>query len=127
MLFRLLADLVLVLHLGFVAFAAFGGLLVPHRPKMLRWHVPALLWGVLVQWADWTCPLTPLENYLRLRGGAAVHAGGFIDRFIGNLLYPENLTLELRYALGLALIAVNVAVYAYVLAARSKRKTPKRK
>lgn len=121
--YQLLANLVLILHLAFVAFAAFGGLLALRYPKVLWLHLPALLWGVAVQWADWICPLTPLENQLRLRGGEAVFAGGFIERFVSRILYPENLTLELRYVLGLLLIAVNLAVYAYVAAsfrARSK-------
>lgn len=124
--FQLLADFVLLLHLAFVAFAAFGGLLVLRRPKLLWLHLPALLWGVLVQWADWICPLTPLENSLRLRGGGDVYAGGFIERFVVHILYPDNLTLELRYLLALILIAVNVAVYAFVLAAQAKRKTTQR-
>jgi hypothetical protein len=121
--FLLLADLVLLLHLAFVAFAAFGGLLVLRRPKILWLHLPALLWGVLVQWADWICPLTPLENRLRLMGGGEAYAGGFIERLVSGILYPDNLTLELRHVLGIALIAVNVAVYAYVLAMRARRKS----
>lgn len=123
MLFPLLADLVLILHLAFVAFAAFGGLLVLRWPKILWLHLPALLWGVVVQWADWICPLTPLENAMRRRGGEATYAGGFIERYVSQLLYPENLTLELRYLLGIILIAVNVAVYAYVVVARMRRKS----
>jgi len=124
--YQLLADLVLILHFGFVVFAAFGGLLVLWRPRILWLHLPALLWGVVVQWADWVCPLTPLENVLRLRGGGEVFAGGFIERFVSHILYPENLTLELRYLLGLLLIAVNLAIYGYVLAARSRSATNRR-
>lgn len=122
MFFPLLADLVLILHLAFVAFAAFGGLLVLRWPKILWLHLLALLWGVVVQWADWICPLTPLENAMRLRGGEAAYAGGFIERYVSQILYPENLTLELRYLLGIILIAVNVAVYAYVIATRTRSK-----
>lgn len=122
MIFRLLADLVLILHLAFVAFAAFGGLLALRWPRILWLHLPALLWGVVVQWADWICPLTPLESHLRLLAGDEVFAGGFIERFVMQILYPETLTLELRYVLGLMLIAVNVAVYAYVAIVRARRK-----
>lgn len=117
--YHLLADLVLVLHLGFVVFAGFGGLLVLRWPRMLWLHAPALLWGVVVQWADLICPLTPLENDLRLRAGEAVIGGGFIERFVSNILYPEHLPLELRYVLGFMLLAVNVAVYAYVILRRA--------
>lgn len=118
--YHLLADLVLVLHLAFVAFAAFGGLLALRSPKILWLHLPALLWGVLVQWADLICPLTPLENDLRLRAGEVVFAGGFIERYVTGILYPKHLPLELRYVLGFILIAVNVSVYAYVAVRRTR-------
>lgn len=117
--YHLLADLVLVLHLVFVVFSGLGGLLVLRWPKILWLHVPALLWGVMVQWADLICPLTPLENDLRLRAGEVIFAGGFIERFVSGILYPEHLPLELRYVLGFMLLAVNVAVYAYVIRRRS--------
>lgn len=124
--YQLLADFVLILHLVFVAFAAFGGLLVLWRAKIFWLHLPALLWGVAVQWADWICPLTPLENTLRLRSGSAGFSGGFIERFAYGILYPENLTMELRYFLGLLLIVINLAVYAYVAAVRTRAKRSER-
>lgn len=124
--YQLLADVVLILHLAFVAFAAFGGLLVLWRTKILWLHLPALLWGVVVQWADWICPLTPLENILRMRSGGEVFSGGFIERFVSGILYPENLTMELRYFLGLLLIVINLAVYGYVVAVRARAKTAAR-
>ncbi|MGH8808569.1 MAG: DUF2784 domain-containing protein [Noviherbaspirillum sp.] len=118
MIYRFLADAVLLLHLAFVAFVLLGGLLVLRWPKLLWLHLPAFAWGVLVQSADWVCPLTPLENHLRLLGGQAVYAGGFIERIVSPLLYPEQLTPGLRYSLALALVAVNVATYACVIARR---------
>ncbi|HZW13675.1 MAG TPA: DUF2784 domain-containing protein [Noviherbaspirillum sp.] len=119
MLYHLLADLILVLHLAFVAFAAFGGLFALRWPRVLWLHLPALLWGVVVQWANLICPLTPLENNLRLSAGEAVFAGGFIERFVSGVLYPEHLPLELRYVIGFMLLVVNVAVYAYVIRRRA--------
>ncbi|HEY0844771.1 MAG TPA: DUF2784 domain-containing protein [Noviherbaspirillum sp.] len=113
--YQLLADLILLLHAAFVVFAMFGGLLAVRRPKVMWLHLPALAWGVIVQWADLICPLTPLENLLRLRAGDAPYAGAFIEHYVSRLLYPDALTIELRYLLGFILIAVNVAVYARVL------------
>lgn len=115
-----LADLVLIAHLAFVVFALLGGVLVLRYPRLLWVHLPVLAWGVVVEWADWVCPLTPLENHLLRLGGEAGYAGGFIERFVSKILYPEALTLTLRYVLGLVLIAVNVAVYAFVFAARRR-------
>lgn len=120
--YEFLAATIAIAHLVFVVFAMFGGLLVLRYPQMLWLHLPALLWGVTVQWADWICPLTPLENYFRLRSGKAGFEGGFIEYWISKILYPQHLTLELRYVLGLALILLNAAVYAYVFSMRRKGK-----
>lgn len=115
MLYPLLADTVLLLHLAFVLFAMFGGILILRNAKWIWLHLPALLWGVAVQWADLICPLTPLENRLRAMGGEEVYSGGFIEHYVTKLLYPDALTLELRYVLGVVLIAINVVVYAKVV------------
>lgn len=118
MMYPLLADLVLLLHLAFVLFALFGGLLVLRHKRAVWLHLPALLWGVVVEWADFICPLTPLENALRLRGGEEAYGGGFIEHYLSLLLYPDALTLEVRYLLGIILIIVNVAIYARVMLRR---------
>lgn len=115
MLYRLLADAILIAHFAFVIFVLFGGALVSRYPHLLRVHLLALLWGIAVQWADWICPLTPLENRFRQLGGEAGYSGSFVEHFISKALYPEHLPLELRYLLGLVLIAVNAAIYGYVL------------
>lgn len=122
MIYEFLATTVAIVHLAFVVFAMFGGMLVLRYPKMLWLHLPALLWGVVVQWADWICPLTPLENYFRLRSGEAGFEGEFVEHLVSEILYPQDLTLELRYVLGLVLILLNVAVYAYVFLMRGKGK-----
>lgn len=120
MAYRWLADAILLLHLAFVGFALLGGLLVLRYPQLLRWHLAALGWGVVVQTMDWICPLTPLENHLRAQGGQAGYAGGFLEHWISRLLYPDFLTLELRYLLALLLVAVNLAIYAVILAKRKR-------
>jgi hypothetical protein len=121
MIYRLLADLVLVLHFAFVVFVLFGGALVLRYPNMLGIHLLALSWGIVVQCADWICPLTPLENYLRGLGGEAGYDGSFVEHFVLKALYPQELTPELRTMLGLALIIMNVAVYALVMAGKRRQ------
>jgi hypothetical protein len=121
MLYRTLADAVLIAHLAFALFAIFGGVFVLRYPRMLSVHLPALIWGIVVEWADWTCPLTPLENALRHLGGEAGYAGGFIEHLLAPALYPENLTLEMRYVLGLVLVTVNVGIYGYVIFKKRRR------
>jgi len=122
--YPLAADGVLLLHLAFTLFAVLGGLLVLRRPSLLWWHLGAVVWGVVIELADWICPLTPLENFLRERGGEAGYAGGFIEHYVALFLYPENLTVKLRYLLGLGLVAVNLIIYGYVFLARRRKPLP---
>jgi hypothetical protein len=78
MIFRAAADLVVGVHAAFVIFVVLGGLIVVRWPRFAWVHVPAAVWGVLIEFADWICPLTPLENYLghviRVRRPGSVHS-----------------------------------------------------
>lgn len=116
-----LADFVLVLHVGFVAFVLFGGLLVVRWPWLAWLHVPAALWGVLVEYAGLICPLTPLESTLRQQGGQAGYARGFIEHYLTAALYPADLTREVQILLGTLALAINVAVYWRVVRRRRGR------
>ena len=128
MLHRVLADLVVVLHLGFVAFVVLGGLLGLRWPRALWLHAPAAVWGALIEFQGWICPLTPLENELRRRGGEAGYAGGFVEHYLLPVLYPPALTASVQLVLGLFVVVVNLSVYAWVLARRRRagRPTPGR-
>jgi hypothetical protein len=109
-----LADLVLLLHLGFVLFATLGGLLTLRWPAVAWGHLPAVAWGAYVEFAGRVCPLTPLENWLRRRAGEAAYEGSFIERYVVALLYPGTLTTELQVTLGTLLLVVNAIVYGVV-------------
>lgn len=122
MIYRVLADAVLLLHLLFVAFAVAGGLLAL-RWRWMPWlHLPALAWGATVEFTGWYCPLTPLENALRRAGGEAGFAGGFIEHYLLPLLYPAALTRDTQLVLGAGLVAFNLAVYALVLLRLRRRR-----
>jgi hypothetical protein len=112
-----LADVVVLVHAAFVLFVVLGGLLALRWPRVVWFHAPAALWGVLVEVAGLGCPLTPLEH--RLRG--AVYDGGFVERWFLPLLYPDGLTRPVQVALGAAVLVVNAAVYAFVLHRRALR------
>jgi Protein of Unknown function (DUF2784) len=115
MLYRLLADAVLMLHLAFVLFVALGGLLVLRYPRLIWLHVPAVVWGVYVEFSGRICPLTPLENSLRQRGGETGYSGGFIDHYVTSLVYPDGLTRTTQVMVGLSVIAINLVIYAVLL------------
>ncbi len=112
MAYRILAELVLVLHLCFIIFVVFGGLLIVCRRYFIWLHFPALVWGILVECFFWTCPLTTFENSLRELSGEAGYSNGFIDYYISAILYTE-ISPQLRLTLGLLLIGFNLFVYSY--------------
>ncbi len=114
MTYRVLADAVLVLHLAFILFVVLGGWLVAIRPKLIWLHLPVVAWGALVELMGLTCPLTPLENWLRDRGGETGYSGGFIDHYLTPLMYPAGLTRGMQLALGGFVIAINLAAYAMI-------------
>jgi hypothetical protein len=120
LIYRALADLVLVVHLTFVLFVVLGGLVVLRWPRAAWLHLPAAIWGVLIEYTGWICPLTPLENSFRTRGGEAGYSGGFIEHYIQPMLYPAGLTRGTQIVLGSIALLVNLTAYA-VLFARRKR------
>lgn len=121
MLFRLLADAVVVLHLGFVLFVVLGGMLVLRWPRAAWVHLPAAVWGAWIEFAGWICPLTPLENWLRREGGDPVYATSFVEHYVVPVLYPPALAREIQWALGGLVLAVNALVYLRVVRGRASR------
>jgi len=124
MLYRWLADVVLLGHLAFVTFVVLGALLVVRWPKLAWVHLPSACWGVLIEFAGWICPLTPLENTFRVRGGGAGYPGGFIDHYLTAVLYPSGLTRTAQVGLGGLALLMNVLLYRHV--ARQRRRPPGR-
>ncbi len=122
MIYGALADFVVVVHVAFVVFVVLGGLLVLRRPVLAWLHLPAAVWGVLIEFRGWVCPLTPLENALRVRGGEAGYTGGFIEHYLLPALYPTGLTRNIQLVLGSLVLGINLALYAMVIArVRGKR------
>ena len=117
-----MADLVVLLHALFVVFVVLGGLLALRWPKILWLHAPAAIWGVVVEYAGFICPLTPLEIALRERSGQAGYQGGFVEHYVEGLLYPTGLTRTMQFVLGTFVLLLNAVVYWRVLSTtRAKR------
>lgn len=113
--YRILADMVVGLHVLFVAFVVVGGLLALRWPWVAALHIPAAVWGALIEFQGWICPLTPLEKSLRSMAGEAGYQGGFIEHYLLPVLYPAGLTRDVQLVLGFSVIAVNVVVYGFLL------------
>ena len=121
MLWRILADALLVLHMAFIAFVVLGGLLVLRWPRLAWLHVPIALWGAAIEFGSWICPLTPLEKRLRQLGGEAGYDGGFIDHYLMSAIYPQGLTRWHQLVAGLLVVAINAAVYVLLWRRRRQR------
>ena len=121
MIHRLAADAVLLLHLGFILFVLLGGLLALRWRRAPLLHLPAVAWGVYIELSGGLCPLTPLENRLRIAAGEAGYTGGFIEHYLLTLIYPAGLTPQIQYVLAAVVVGVNGLAYAWVWRRRRRR------
>ncbi|MBN8451486.1 DUF2784 domain-containing protein [Accumulibacter sp.] len=117
---RLLADGIVVVHFFFIAFVVAGGFLSLRWPRLALAHVPAACWGVLIEITGWICPLTPLENELRLAAGQAGYSGSFMAHYLLPIIYPSGLTREVQLILAGALIAINLGCYGWLIRRRRR-------
>ena len=121
MLYGFGADLLVVAHLLFIVFAFAGGFAVLRWHWLALVHLPVALWATVIELMGWICPLTPLENELRVAAGEAGYSGGFVAHYIVSIIYPAGLTRELQWFLAALVVLVNAAIYA-VLLIRLKRR-----
>ncbi|HEV7138509.1 MAG TPA: DUF2784 domain-containing protein [Steroidobacteraceae bacterium] len=118
MAWRLLADLLVAIHLAFAAFVVCGGFLAWKWRWIAFAHLPALAWGFWVETSGQICPLTPLEIQLRRLAGEAGYQGGFLDHYVVPLLYPPGLTRPDQWVLAGLLLALNIVAYGALLRPR---------
>lgn len=112
---RLAADLLVLIHLGFIIFVVLGGLLVLRWPRMAWVHLPAAAWGAWIEFTQGVCPLTPLETSLREQAGQAAYDGGFIEKYLIPVIYPPGYSPEVANVLGLLVLAINLLIYTMVV------------
>jgi hypothetical protein len=122
-----MANLIVLVHFAFVVFVVLGGLLALRWPRVVWLHVPAVIWGALVEFTGWICPLTPLENRLRAAAGESSYEGDFIAHYILPALYPNGLTRSDQLMLGGLALGINVAIYAVVIVRHRKGQGVRRK
>lgn len=110
-----MADFLVVVHFLFILFVVLGAFLVLKWWKLVFIHVPAVVWGALIEFQDRVCPLTPLEQRLRLSAGEEGYRGSFVQHYLLPVIYPEALTRELQTALGVFVVFINLAAYGWIL------------
>lgn len=115
MYYLFLADIVVLMHLMFIVFALLGGVLAIRWPVVIWIHLPMAIWGAMVEFGGWMCPLTPLENWLRLQGGVSEYPGDFLAHYLLPILYPAGLTRKIQAMLGTVVLVVNFSIYGYII------------
>lgn len=121
---QLAADLLVVAHFAFICFVVLGGLLVLKWPWLALVHIPAAVWGALVELQGWLCPLTPLEQRFRSAAGEAGYSGSFIEHYLLPIIYPAGLTRDLQLQLGILVITINAIIYGWLLARHFRNRKP---
>ena len=118
-----LADAVLVIHGLFIAWVIAGVFAVWRKPRLALLHLPALAWAVWIEASGRVCPLTPLENSLRRSAGQGSYSGGFIEHYLGRIIYPTGLTRQAQWTEAAVLTMANIAVYGLIVvrARRARR------
>jgi len=119
--YRLLADMVVLVHFAFVLFVILGGFLVACWRRLMPFHLAAAIWAALIEFSGWICPLTPLENQLRAKSGSDGYDSDFVAHYILPILYPEGLTRETQIALGAVVIMINLGIYGWILRYKTGR------
>jgi len=126
MLYHIAADSVVVLHFVFICFVVAGGFIVLKWRWLVLLHLPAVVWGILIEFKGWICPLTPLEIYFRHSAGIAGYSGGFIEHYLIPVIYPAGLTRELQVVFGSLVIIINLILYVWFCLRLKKEQKKKR-
>ena len=120
MFLKLAADFVVLLHLAFIFFVVLGGLVVFRWPRFMWLHMPAAAWGAFIEFSGRVCPLTPLENRLRIAAGETGYSGGFIEAYLIPVVYPDSLTRWVHFSLGVGVVAINLVFYGLIVGRRPR-------
>lgn len=111
-----LADLVLTAHFLFALFAVVGAFLAVLDWRWMLLHIPTVAWSSIVNLANWTCPLTPLEQNLRTHAGQEAFEGGWIQHYIEPLVRPLGMPRRLELVAGISVVVWNLIVYGLIWA-----------
>ncbi len=124
MAWRFAADVVVVIHAAFIVFVVAGGLAVARHPRLAWVHVPVAVYGIVIQLVGFTCPLTPLEKWLRGRAGSAGYEGGFVEQYVVPVIYPGEFTPTVQLVLAALVLVVNLGAYTFVWRRRGRADRP---
>jgi hypothetical protein len=111
---RALAEMVLMVHLGFIVWVILGGVVTRGRRLLAGAHVVSLVYGIVAELGPWPCPLTLAENFFEARGGLVPYQGPFLLHYLDAVVYP-NLPPMLLVAGGVGVCVLNLVIYGWRL------------
>ena len=111
MIYKIAANFTVLIHFSFICFVVVGGFLALRWRRLIFVHLPCVIWGVLIEFKGWICPLTPLEYWFRELSGSSGYDVGFIEYYLLPVIYPSGLTREIQYVLGGFVLLVNLIAY----------------
>ena len=118
--YELASDLTLIIHFAFILFVIFGALLFFITTKIIFIHIPAFIWGSYIELTNSICPLTYLENWFLHKANLTTYSEGFIQNYLVPIVYPVSLTKDLQIYIGIALIVINIVIYALIFSKLKK-------
>lgn len=122
LIYSILADIVIFVHFLFIIFVVLGGLLVVKWSWIKFIHIPAAIWGALIEIQSWVCPLTPLEVRFKMKAGESIYEGGFIEHYIMPIIYPPGINRKMQIILATVVIVINLGIYSWILYNSKKNK-----
>ena len=122
--YEVAANLTLIVHFVFIIFVVFGALLFLVSTKIIYVHVPALIWGIYIEFTHSVCPLTYLENWFLQKANLTTYSEGFIQNYLVLIVYPKNLTEDLQTYLAIVLIVINMIMYGLIINKSKKNNQP---
>jgi len=121
MFYNLSANLLLVLHFMFICFVLVGAFLLLKWPRIIYLHLPAIIWGILIEAKGWICPLTPLEQWLRFQAGQSGYQTGFIEYYLLPIIYPSALTRNIQIGFAILVFLLNLSIYTWLFVRHIKQ------
>jgi len=111
MLYRIAADIIVVVHLLWIIFLSFGAFIGRKHKWVKRMHIGGIVFAFAIQIFGWFCPLTHFEIWLRrMHDPSQSYSGSFIIYYAEKIIYI-NLNPKIILALTIVLALISVRLY----------------
>lgn len=115
MLYLLLADITLVVHVSWIIFLIFGSCWGRTHKLIMTVHLGGILFALLSLVFDWDCPFTSLEVWLRSKENTAdAYSGSCIAHYVGKFT-SIGIAPAVIFAIILLIALVNLWIYRHAL------------